>query len=89
LEFWWCNQQNALFIGACESPTVTSIPVPDYFYHYTNGQKIKNYRLRRVLERQMHMQKGDVTRIPGTYIPELNMVAFYLCDAERRASDAG
>jgi hypothetical protein len=83
LQFWWNDERQTLFIGACEEAAPEAVPVPDYFYHYTNGQKIKNRKLRKVLEQMMHVEPSNVIRMPGEYIPEMNMVAFCLHSAER------
>jgi hypothetical protein len=83
LQFWWCEREKVLFVGSCEEATPESVPVPDYFYHYANGQKIKNHKLRRTLERIMGMKRDDVIRMPGKFFPDINMVAFRLDDAEK------
>jgi hypothetical protein len=86
LNFWLDEDKHVLLVSAAEEPTDFSVPMPEQFYTRSNGPRLKNRRLQRLLGGLCGDGNSAVYRLRGEFVPSLNMVAFRLENAEKEVS---
>jgi hypothetical protein len=80
--FLYSPSEQVLLIGSTPEETRESIFIADSYYSSKTGFKIRNEKFFKVLLAHIGWNSTGVYRCFGEYLPELNMVAFKLREAE-------
>ena len=83
INFWWSESQRVLLIGAATEETLLSFRIRERYYASKTGYKIERHQFLQAVMRIAGWHDNMICVVKGSYIPELDMVAFKLDDAEK------
>ena len=83
INFWWSRSQRVLLIGVATEDAPFSVKVDERYYKGKTGFRINNSQFLQMIMELADWHDNMICAVQGNFVPELNMVAFKLDEAEK------